>query len=101
MIIHSFKNFIIRSFKKSTQRPPSPVTAIQISLKQPANRIFVAFRQEADFKRESSPGGGTTNEECTTLLNCNNCVTSLLIQCTKLLHYFDFEFGCNFVKPVC
>ena len=43
--IHSFiQEFIRRPFKKSTQRRPSPATAIQISLKQPAKRTFIKVR---------------------------------------------------------
>src|SRR6218665_1405907 len=44
---------------------------IQISLEQPAERTFIIFRQEADFQRESIPGGETNNGECTTLLSCS------------------------------
>src|SRR6218665_3527723 len=70
--IHSFiQEFIRRPFNKSTQRLPSLATTVQISLKQPAERTFIIFRQEADFQRESIPGGGTNNGECTTLLSCS------------------------------
>src|SRR6218665_1341791 len=66
--IHSFIQEIIRRpFKKSTQRRPSPATAIQISLKQPAKRTFIIFRQDTDFQGESIAGGGTNNGECATL----------------------------------
>src|SRR6218665_4041803 len=59
LIIHSFiQEFIMRPFKKSTQRRPSPATAIHISLKQPAKRTFIIFRQDTDFQGESIPGGG-------------------------------------------
>ena len=40
---------------------------IQISLKQPAERTFIIFRQEADFLGEPIPGGGINNGESTTL----------------------------------
>src|SRR6218665_3918245 len=66
--MHSFiPEFIRRPFKKSTQRHPRPATAIQISLKQPAKRTFIIFRQHTDFQGESIPG---TNVEqwCTTFL---------------------------------
>src|SRR6218665_3660262 len=70
--IHSFiQEFIRRPFKKSTQRRPGPTTAIQISLKQPAKRTFIIFRQKTDFQGESIPRGGTYNGECTTLPSCS------------------------------
>jgi|SRR6218665_2000795 len=70
--IHSFiQEFIRRPFKKSTQRRPSPTTALQISLKQPAKRTFIIFRQEAYVQGESIPGGGANNGECATLPSCS------------------------------
>jgi len=79
--IHWFiQEFIRRPFNKSTQRLPSLATTVQISLKQPAERTFIIFRQEADFQRESIPGGGTNNGECTTLLSCS-CSTRYQYVC--------------------
>src|SRR6218665_592082 len=65
-IIHSFiQKFVKHPFKKSTQRrPPSPVTTIQISLKQPAEHTLIIFRQEVNFQGDSIPGRGTNNGEC-------------------------------------
>src|SRR6218665_3929656 len=70
--IHSFiQIFIRRPFKKSTQGRPSPAKAIQISLKQPAKRTFIIFRQDTDFQGESIPGGGANNGECATVPSCS------------------------------
>src|SRR6218665_377127 len=58
-----------------TQRPPSPTTAVQITLKQPAKRTFIICRQEVNFERESIPGGGTNNGECATLPSCSRSMS--------------------------
>src|SRR6218665_4042262 len=65
------QEFIRRPFKKYTLRRPSPSTAMQISLKQPAKRTFIIFRRETDFQGEFIPGGGTNSGECATLPSCS------------------------------
>src|SRR6218665_2977954 len=77
-IIHSFIHSFIHSriYKASLQEiyseaPPSPSKAIQISLKQPAKRTFINFRQDTHFQGESIPSGGTNNGECATLPSCS------------------------------
>src|SRR6218665_2482260 len=52
--IHSFiQEFIRRPSRNLLRAIPSPATAIQISLKQPAKRTFITFRQDTDFQGES------------------------------------------------
>src|SRR6218665_1082111 len=70
--IHSFiQKFVKRPFKKSAlQRRPQPSHAIQISLKQLVEHTFIILRQEANFQRESIPGRGTNNAECSALPDC-------------------------------
>ena len=53
--IHSFKNLLGAPSRNLLRGAPSPATAIQISLKQPAKRTFIIFRQDTDFQGESIP----------------------------------------------
>src|SRR6218665_1979727 len=69
--IHSFKNLLGAPSRNLLRGAPSPATAIQISLKQPAKRTFIIFRQDTNFQRESIPGGGANNGECATLPSCS------------------------------
>ena len=49
--IRSFIQEFIRAPSRNLLRgASSPATAIQISLKQPAKRTFIIFRQDADYR---------------------------------------------------
>src|SRR6218665_439299 len=65
------QDFIRRPSRNILRGAPSPTTAIQISLKKPAKRTFIVFRQETDFQGKSIPGGGTSNGECAALPSCS------------------------------
>src|SRR6218665_1931195 len=72
MLIHSFIHSRIYKASRNLLRcAPSPSTAIQIGLKQPAKRTFIIFRQDTDFQGESIPDGGANNGECATLPGCS------------------------------
>src|SRR6218665_498105 len=72
MLIHSFiHSRIYKASRNLLRGAPSPTMAIQISLKQPAKRTFIIFRQDTDFQGESIPDGGTNNGECATLPSCS------------------------------
>src|SRR6218665_708078 len=68
--------FIRRPFKKSTQRRsrPNHGDSLQISLKQPAKRTFISFRQESISKGSPFQLEGPTKSnigECATLSSCS------------------------------
>src|SRR6218665_327116 len=67
MLIHSFENLQGVPSRNLLRGAPSPTMAIQVSLKQPAKRTFITFREERDFQGKSIQGGGAKKGECATL----------------------------------
>src|SRR6218665_3645555 len=58
---------------------PSPATAIQISLKQPAKHTFIIFRQDTDFHGKGSP----FQVEGPTMENARRCLVAVLARGTN------------------